>query len=62
MADNAFTPIYRGLGKGTDDLRWGWEAKRIHERLDELSRLCCPIHRDFATGYLREPDADGDSS
>jgi hypothetical protein len=29
----------------------GWEAKRIHERLNELARLCCPIYRDFATGY-----------
>ncbi|MDQ6700642.1 MAG: hypothetical protein M3Z36_10715 [Acidobacteriota bacterium] len=29
----------------------GWEAKRIHARLDEFARHCCPIYRDFARGY-----------
>jgi hypothetical protein len=40
----------RGLTKSTGHLRQ-LEAKRIHERLNELVRLCCPIYRDFATGY-----------
>jgi hypothetical protein len=49
MADNAFTHI--GDWQKAQTISDGWEAKRIHERLDELARLCCPIYADFATGY-----------
>ncbi len=49
MADNAFAHIadWQRAQRISD----GWEAKRIHARLNELARLCCPIYRDFATGY-----------
>jgi len=48
MADNAFTHIadWRRAQQISND----WEARRIHERLNDLARLCCPIYKDFATG------------
>ncbi len=49
MAGNAFTHI--ADGQRAQRISDGWEAKRIHERPNELARLCCPICRDFATGY-----------
>jgi len=49
MADNAFTHI--GDWPRAQRVSNGWEAKRMHARLNELARLCCPIYRDFATGY-----------
>ena len=49
MADNAFTHI--GDWQKAQTISDGWEAKRIHGRLTELARLCCPIYGDFATGY-----------
>ena len=42
---------HRGLAERHKPISDGWEAKRIHERLNELARRCCPIYRDFATGY-----------
>jgi hypothetical protein len=49
IADNAFTHIANWeKAQAVSD---SWEAKRIHERLNELARLCCPIYGDFATGY-----------
>ena len=49
MVDNAFTHI--ADWQRAQHVSHGWEAKRIHERLNDLARLCCPIYRDFATGY-----------
>ena len=49
MADNAFTHI--GDWQRAQVISDSWEAKRIHERLNELAGLSCPIYRDFATGY-----------
>jgi hypothetical protein len=49
MADNAFTQIADWAR--AQRISNGWEAKRIHARLDEFARRCCPISRDFATGY-----------
>jgi hypothetical protein len=49
MADNAFSHI--ADWQRAQRIANGWEAKRIHARLDELARRCCPIYRDFATGY-----------
>src|ERR1019366_102870 len=49
MADNAFTHL--GDWQKAQAISDGWEAKRIHERLNELAQLSCPIYRDFATGY-----------
>jgi hypothetical protein len=49
MADNAFTHI--ADWQRAQHISNGWEAKRIHERLNGLARLCCPIYKDFASGY-----------
>jgi len=49
MADNAFTHI--GDREKAQAISDTWEAKRIHERLNELARLSCPVYSDFATGY-----------
>lgn len=49
MADNAFSHI--ADWQRTQRISNGWEAKRIHARLDDLARRCCPIYPDFATGY-----------
>jgi hypothetical protein len=49
MADNAFTHI--GDWQRAQRISNAWEAKRIHERLNDLARLCCPIYKYFATGY-----------
>jgi hypothetical protein len=49
MADNAFSHI--ADWPRAQRIANGWEAKRIHARLDEFARRCCPIYRDFATGY-----------
>jgi hypothetical protein len=49
MADNAFSHI--ADWQQAQRISNGWEAKRIHARLDEFARRCCPICRDFATGY-----------
>ena len=49
MADNAFSHI--ADWPRAQRISNGWEAKRIHARLDEFARRCCPIYRDFATGY-----------
>ena len=49
MADNAFTQI--ADWQRAQHISNGWEAKRIHARLNNLARLCCPIYKDFATGY-----------
>ena len=49
MADNAFSQI--ADWQRAQRISNGWEAKRIHARLDEFARRCCPIYRDFASGY-----------
>ena len=49
MADNAFTHI--ADWHRAQRVSNGWEAKRIHARLNVLARQCCPIYRDFVTGY-----------
>jgi len=49
MADNAFSHI--ADWQRAQRISNGWEAKRIHIRLDQFARGCCPIYRDFASGY-----------
>ena len=49
MADNAFTHI--ADWERARRISGGWEPKRIHARLDAFARRCCPIFRDFASGY-----------
>jgi hypothetical protein len=49
MTDNAFSHIVDW--QRPQRIANGWEAKRIHARLDEFARRCCPIFRDFAAGY-----------
>jgi hypothetical protein len=49
MADNAFTHI--ADWQRAQHISNGWEVKRIHARLNELARMCCPIYKDFASGY-----------
>jgi hypothetical protein len=49
MADNAFTHI--ADWQRAQRISNAWEAKRIHERLNDLARLCCPVYKDFAAGY-----------
>ena len=49
MADNAFSHI--ADWHRAQRISNGWEAKRIHARLDEFARRCCPIYPDFASGY-----------
>jgi hypothetical protein len=49
MADNAFSHI--ADWQRAQRISNGWEAKRIHARLDGFARRCCPVYRDFATGY-----------
>jgi hypothetical protein len=49
MVDNAFSHI--ADWQEAQRISNGWEAKRIHARLDEFARRCCPIYGDFASGY-----------
>ena len=49
MTDNAFTHI--ADWQRAQRLSNGWETKRIHARLNDLARQCCPIYKDFASGY-----------
>jgi hypothetical protein len=49
MTDNAFTQI--ADWQRAQRLSKGWETKRIHARLNDLARQCCPIYKDFASGY-----------
>jgi hypothetical protein len=49
MTDNAFTHI--ADWQRAQRLSNGWETKRIHARLHNLARPCCPIYKDFASGY-----------
>jgi len=49
MADNAFSHV--ADWQRAQRIANGWEAKRIHVRLDEFARRCCPIYQDFASGY-----------
>jgi hypothetical protein len=45
MADNAFMHI--ADWQRAQHISNGWEVKRIHGRLNELARQCCPIYGDF---------------
>ncbi len=49
MAENAFSHI--ADWQRAQHISNGWQAKRIHARLDEFARRCCPIYRDFASRY-----------
>ena len=49
MADNAFGHI--ADWQRAQHISNGWEAKRIHARLDAMARQCCPIYREFASRY-----------
>jgi len=49
MADNAFTHI--ADWQRAQQIANGWEARRIHARMDEFARRCCPVYHDFASGY-----------
>src|ERR1019366_8770777 len=49
MLDNAFVEIddWAQAQRIAD----GWQAKRIHGKLDELAKRFCPIFRDFGVAY-----------
>src|ERR1039457_5510658 len=49
MPDNAFVEIddWAQAQRIAD----GWQAKRIHWKLDELAKRFCPIFRDFGVAY-----------
>jgi hypothetical protein len=49
MADKAFPHI--ADWPQAQRISDGWQAKRIPARLDDLALRCCPIYKDFATGY-----------
>jgi hypothetical protein len=49
MADNAFTHI--ADWPRAQHISNAWETQRIHARWNDFARQCCPIYRDFATGY-----------
>ena len=49
LLDNAFIRI--GDWPRAQRLANGWEARRLHRKLEEFARAYCPIFRDFATGY-----------
>ena len=44
MADNAFTHI--ADWQRAQRISNAWKAKRIHERLNDPARLCCPVYKD----------------
>ena len=48
MVDNAFTHI--ADWQRAQLIADGWEAKRMHARLDGFARRGCPIYEDFASG------------
>lgn len=49
MLDNAFVEI--SDWRRAQQIANGLEIKRLHHRLDELARRCCPIHRAFGAAY-----------
>jgi hypothetical protein len=49
LLDNAFTEI--GDWGQAQRIADGWEAKRIHRKLDQFARQFCPVFRDFGVAY-----------
>jgi hypothetical protein len=49
LVDNAFVQI--ADWQRAQRIANGWEAKRMHRKLDAFARTYCPIHSDFAGGY-----------
>jgi hypothetical protein len=49
LLDNAFVQI--ADWERAQQIVNGWEAKRIHRKLDEFARTYCPIHRTFGVQY-----------
>src|SRR6202049_1636489 len=49
LLDNAFVEI--GDGGQAQGIGAGWQAKRIHGKLDEFSHRFCPIFRHFGVQY-----------
>jgi hypothetical protein len=49
LVDNAFVQI--ADWQRAQRIANGWEAKRMHRKLDTFARTYCPIHNDFAGGY-----------
>jgi hypothetical protein len=49
LLDNAFVAI--GDWERAQHIVNGWEAKRIHRKLDEFARTYCPIFRAFGVQY-----------
>ena len=49
MLDNAFVQI--GDWQRAQQIVTGWEAKRLHGKLDEFASTYCPIHRAFGVQY-----------
>ncbi len=49
LLDNAFVQI--GDWERAQQIVNGWEAKRIHRKLDEFAQTYCPIHRTFGVPY-----------
>jgi hypothetical protein len=49
MADNAFSQC--GDWKRAQELSDGLEPRELHEKLKQLTRLCCPVSDQFPNGY-----------
>jgi len=49
LVDNAFVQI--ADWQRAQRIANGWEAKRMHRKLDTFARTYCPIHSDFSGGY-----------
>lgn len=49
LLDNAFVQI--ADWQRAQRIANGWEAKRMHRKLDAFARMYCPIYSDFASGY-----------
>ena len=49
LMDNAFVRI--ADWQRAQRIVNGWEAKRLHQKLEEFARAYCPIFHDFASGY-----------
>jgi hypothetical protein len=49
LVDNAFVQI--ADWPRAQQIANGWEAKRMHRKLDAFARTYCPIYREFAGGY-----------
>lgn len=49
LMDNAF--VQMGDWERAQQIVNGWEAKRIHRKLEEFAKTYCPIFRAFGVAY-----------